>query len=169
MPERIGRTDPPSGARRLFFRFPIWLYRLGLGWLLGKRFLLLNHVGRKSGLIRQAVLEVAHYDDATDTYTVASGFGTRSNWYRNLLACPEVTIRVGRRELPVRATPLSADDSGRAMVRYAKQYPSAAKNIARLCGFRVDGSDEDYFALGRDVIPFIALAPRIPQTPISRS
>lgn len=30
---------PPRGFQRLLWRAPIWLYRLGLGWLLGHRFL----------------------------------------------------------------------------------------------------------------------------------
>ena len=49
---------PPTGVSRWLFRMPIGLYRLRLGWLLGDRFLLLHHTGRKSGLPRQAVVEV---------------------------------------------------------------------------------------------------------------
>ena len=48
----------PSGTLRLVFRLPIYLYRLNLGWLLGHRGLLLTHQGRKSGLLRETVLEV---------------------------------------------------------------------------------------------------------------
>lgn len=46
------------------------------------------------------------------------------------------------------------------MVQYAQRHPQAAMNLMSLCGYRVDGSDEDYFILGRDVVPFIALKPR---------
>ena len=31
------------------FKLPLLLYRLRLGWLLGRRFMLLTHVGRRSG------------------------------------------------------------------------------------------------------------------------
>ncbi len=55
----------PSGFLRLAFRLPIYLYRLNLGWLLGHRGLLLIHRGRKSGLLRETVLEVVRYDPAT--------------------------------------------------------------------------------------------------------
>ena len=51
----------PSGFSRLMFRLPIYLYKVGLGGLLGGRFLLLNHVGRKSGQPRQAVVEVVRH------------------------------------------------------------------------------------------------------------
>ena len=36
---------PRTRLRRALFRAPIWLYRLGLGGLLGGRFLLLTHTG----------------------------------------------------------------------------------------------------------------------------
>ena len=32
--------------------------------------------------------------------------------------------------------------------------------IWRICGYQVDGTDEDYFALGREFIPFMVLKPR---------
>jgi hypothetical protein len=73
MPEKIGTPQPPRGFKRLFLRTPIWCYRLGCGWLLGKRFLLLTHTGRLSGFSRQTVLEVVDYDPDTDTYVIASG------------------------------------------------------------------------------------------------
>ncbi len=53
---------PPSGVSRALFRAPIYLYRLGLGWLFGKRILLLNHIGRVSGKQRQVILEVVEHD-----------------------------------------------------------------------------------------------------------
>jgi len=52
MPEKIAKTKLPRGLVRLAFRAPIWLYRAHLGWLLGYRFVLLTHTGRKSVLPR---------------------------------------------------------------------------------------------------------------------
>lgn len=51
MPKQLRERKPPTGLSRILFRAPIWLYRRGLGWLLGKRFLLINHIGWKSGLL----------------------------------------------------------------------------------------------------------------------
>ena len=127
--------------------------------MLGKRFLLLNHVGRKSGKPRQAALEIVDYDEETDTYYIASGFGKKSDWYKNLAKTPKVMIQVGRKKRAVTAVFFPPDQSGQAMLDYARRYPRAGKNIARICGYTVDGSDEDYFILGRDIIPFIALKP----------
>lgn len=55
----------PTGLLRRFLKLPNLLYRRHLGWLLGHRFLLLAHRGRKTGLIRRTVLEVVYYDPAT--------------------------------------------------------------------------------------------------------
>lgn len=153
----VGNPQPPRGFKRLFFRAPIWCYRLGCGWLLGKRFLLLPHTGRKSGLPRQTVLEVVNYDKDTGTYLIASGYGRQSNWYRNLLKTPEVTIQVGRQKMKMLAYFLTPEESGEAMVNYARHYPTAAQFICRKVGYRVDGPEDDYRIVGREAIPFVAL------------
>src|SRR5690606_7162753 len=123
---RVSRPRPPTGLRRWFVRTPVPLYRCGLGWLFGDRFVLLEHVGRRTGRRRWAVLEVVTFDPAARTVTVASCYGLASDWYRNLLARPEVTIVLGRRRQAVRAVPLSADEAGEAMVEYARRHPRAA-------------------------------------------
>ena len=45
------------------------------------------------------------------------------------------------------------------MVDYAHRNPRSAKQLMRLCGYEVDGSDDDYYVMGQDVIPFLALEP----------
>lgn len=157
MSETPSSRHPPRGFQRLLWRAPIWLYRLHLGPLLGKRFLLLTHMGRKSGLLRQAVIEIDDYDEASRTYIIASGFGRKSDWYQNILKTPEVMIQVGNRKMKAIAEPLSPEASGEAMVKYARKYPKAAKNLARLIGFKMDGSEDGYRTLAREHIPFVAL------------
>ncbi len=160
MPEKIGEAKPPKGCSRLLWRAPIWIYRLKLGWLMGGRFLLLHHSGRNSGLPRQTVLEVVARDEKAGTYMIASGFGPKSDWFRNIKKSPEVSIEVGRSKQDMLARPLETEASGRAMVDYAHRNPRAAKELMRICGYRVDGSDEDYYELGRDIVPFVELTPR---------
>ena len=157
MPQKISDPKPPRGFKRMLLRAPIWVYRLGLAWLLGKRFLLLHHTGRRSGLPRQTVLEVVKYDADTDTYFIASGFGKQSDWYQNLLKTPAVSIQVGNRRMNVMAHPLTPEQSGEAMVDYARRYPKAARIICRQVGYQLDGSEDDYRAVGREAIPFVEL------------
>ncbi len=156
--ERIGRPAPPTGLRRSLFRLPVWVYRARLGALLGHRFVLIHHTGRTTGRSRQVVVEVVDHDRATGAVTVASGFGPRSQWYRNLLATPAATIELGSRTIDVHARPLSPEEAASAMAGYARAHPRTARRLARFMGFAVDGSDEDYRAVGREV-PMVRLEP----------
>ena len=156
-PDTNTQIQPPRGLKRLLWRAPIRLYRLGLGGLLGSRFLLLNHTGRISGLPRQAVLEIDDYDPTTQTYLVAAGFGRHSDWYQNILKTPEASIQVGRKRMTAVAQPLSAEESGEAMVQYAMKNPRAARNLIRLLGYELRGEEEEYRTIARAHIPFVKL------------
>jgi deazaflavin-dependent oxidoreductase (nitroreductase family) len=153
------RPAHPTGWRRVAFRLPIQLYRLRLGGLLGARFVLIHHTGRRSHLPRQVVVEIVTRDRATGAVIVASGFGPRSDWYRNLLATPEASIELGWRRLDVHAEPLTPEQAGQTMVDYAHRHPRAAKSLARFMGYQADGSDENYRAMG-DTLPMLRLTPR---------
>ncbi|WP_432037905.1 nitroreductase family deazaflavin-dependent oxidoreductase [Streptomyces cucumeris] len=158
------RTPPPasSGLRRLAFRAPILLYRWHLGRLLGDRMLLLTHTGRTSGLPRQTVLEVTGRDPATGAYHLASGFGPRAQWYRNVQRTPQVTIQVGSRRMSAVAQPLGPAESGQLMAAYALRHPRLARALVRMCGLEVDGSARDYYRIGLDHIPFVRVLPDPP-------
>jgi deazaflavin-dependent oxidoreductase (nitroreductase family) len=78
---------------RLAFRLPIYLCRLNLGWLFGHRRLLLIHQGRKSGLLREAVLEVALYDPDSQGNVALSAWGEKADWYRNIEVTPAYEVR----------------------------------------------------------------------------
>jgi deazaflavin-dependent oxidoreductase (nitroreductase family) len=143
---------------RFFARIPIYLFDLGLGRLLGSRFLVLTHTGRKSGLPRKVALEVVRHDESSDTYYVASGWGEEADWYRNVIKNPEVVIRAGSRRLVGTAERLSSESAGEELLTYARRYPAAMKSLAGIMGYEVDGSDEGYRALGRS-LPIIALRP----------
>lgn len=153
------QPTPPSGVSRLLFRLPIALYKIGLGGLLGGRFLLLNHIGRKTGSPRQAVVEVVRHDPASDTYIIASGFGEQSQWFQNLLYTPDVTIQLGRRTLLVHARHLSSEEAADEMADYARRNPKAARALAGFMGFEVDGTEAGYRKLGAQ-LPFVALEKR---------
>jgi deazaflavin-dependent oxidoreductase (nitroreductase family) len=158
MARQVKKLEPPQGCSRLLFRAPIWLYRLGLGGLFGRRMLLLNHTGRKSGLPRQAVLEVVQHQPETNTYVVCVGFGEKSQWYQNLLANPQAGIQVGWRRWPVTAKQLSPQDGAEAFVDFCRRNPGEAK-LAPLLGYEVDGSEADYRQMG-EMMTFIAFRSR---------
>jgi deazaflavin-dependent oxidoreductase (nitroreductase family) len=114
---------------RWFVRAPIWLYRARLGFVFGSRLLMLEHTGRKSGLPRYVVLEVVDHPDA-NSYVVASGFGARAQWFRNVQAEPHVRVVIGgRRPAPATARLLPAEDSAVVLHAYARNHPRAWKKL----------------------------------------
>jgi deazaflavin-dependent oxidoreductase (nitroreductase family) len=156
MMEKSKQVHPPRGLARLAWRAPIWLYRLGLGWLLGKRFVLINHVGRKTGKVRQAVVEVVYHEPETDSYILASGFGEKSDWYQNLTAYPQVMVQVGRRRKWVCAKRLPQSRATEVLLEYNHQHPALLRTLAGMLGYPMDGSEESvrFFA---SQIPMVAL------------
>ncbi len=146
--------QPPRGWKAFFWRAPIFFYRIGLGWMLGKRFLLLNHIGRKSGMQRQAVLEVVHRNDKA--YYVASGFGEKSHWFQNVMHTPDVNIQVGRKKMKAKAERLTVPEAKDILETYAKAHPFALRELSRLIGLTFDGSEADLEKLA-NLLPVIEL------------
>jgi deazaflavin-dependent oxidoreductase (nitroreductase family) len=156
----VKNVRPPSGVSRAVLRAPIYLYRLGLGWLFGKRILMLNHIGRVSGKQRHVILEVVEHDPTDGSFVVTSGWGPTASWYRNILHTPKVSIQVGKRTFPVTAVPLTAGQGAEIFARYAARHRTTATYLLpRLMGFSVDGSEADFRAVGQRM-PFVRLAIR---------
>jgi deazaflavin-dependent oxidoreductase (nitroreductase family) len=152
---------PRGGLRRLVLRAPIHLYRLGLGALLGHRLVLLTHTGLVSGMPRQVVLEVVGRGEERDSYLIASGYGERSQWLRNVLAHPEVTYQVGGRRHRGTAVPLPPEESGRRLADYAMRHPRTADQLMRALG-HAPRTRADFEALGADRahgVPLVLLRP----------
>lgn len=109
-------------SRRLM-RAPTWIYKARAGALFGSRILMLEHIGRSSGARRYAVLEVVDHP-APDRYIVASGFGRKAQWFRNVRANPRVRVYVGSHR-PRRATARVLDqrETDSALVTYRSRRP----------------------------------------------
>ena len=71
-------------------------WRIGAGWKKPVPTLLLDHVGRKSGKLFTTPL--LYLEDGPNLVVVASQGGLPSNpqWYANLVATPDTTVRVAR-------------------------------------------------------------------------
>ena len=151
------QAKPPSPLLKLFFRLPVYLFRLGLGRLMGQRFIWLHHTGRKSGLPRQNVLEVADYNPDEDIYYVVSGYGKKSQWLRNLLATPTGHAQVAGRKFNLRAEPLSPADSGQFLVDYAERNPKVIRGLTNMLGLPQANSADEYRQLGETILNAIAL------------
>ena len=120
------------------------------GGLIGHRlpgappFLLLDHVGAKSGRRRTAAL--VYFRDGDDVVIVASkgGHPRHPGWFHNLRAHPETTIQIGARRIPVRARVATPAQRKRL-------WPKA---VATYGGYR------DYQERTEREIPLVILEPR---------
>jgi deazaflavin-dependent oxidoreductase (nitroreductase family) len=90
-------------------KVPVFVYHGLIADVLRSRcVMLLTTLGRRSGRPRTGGVSFMPLDDH---YVVFSGWGVTSNWYRNLLANPEVSIKVGRKQM--RATARVVEDPAR--------------------------------------------------------
>lgn len=153
--EKLSEPQPPRGIMRWLARLPIALYRAGLGGLLGSRFLRLKHTGRVSGKPRSTVLEMLDMDRERGEYFVASGWGERSDWVKNIQADPQVEIQVGSRRMEARARRLTPEQAAEKMVRYGQKHPGTLQSLARVMGYRVKPNEQAYRELGRQVLVFV--------------
>jgi deazaflavin-dependent oxidoreductase (nitroreductase family) len=118
---------------RWLARAPIPLYRHGLGWLFGTRIMMLEHRGRRSGELRYAVLEVL--DREPGALILVSGYGRKSQWFRNISVNPAVRVWNGRvRAAPARATVLPADEARKRLDEYRRTHRRAAQSLGRVLG-----------------------------------
>lgn len=118
-------VEPPRPGPwlRLPYRAPRWLFRARLGWMFGNRFLLLTHRGTRTGRIRQTVLEVVRFDPDVPEWTVVSGHGTSSDWFRNLGAGPAIRLEVGSRRFVPETRLLSETERRALLTAYQRAHP----------------------------------------------
>ncbi|MFQ6134952.1 MAG: nitroreductase family deazaflavin-dependent oxidoreductase [Nitrososphaerales archaeon] len=123
------------------FKLPVSIYHLRLGRLLGHRFLMLTHQGRKTGQIRHTVLEVIRYDQTSRESIVVSAYGENADWYRNIQVKPALEIQTGRDRYAPTQRFLTPDETYAEFTDYERRYPSATRILPRLLGFQYDGSE----------------------------
>jgi deazaflavin-dependent oxidoreductase (nitroreductase family) len=151
------------GAVRAVLKLPVFVYRLHLGFLLGERFLLLEHRGRRSGRTYRAVLEVVRVDREDGEVVVMSGWGRRANWLRNVIAGGALGVQVGRRRFAPEVRLLGVDEASSALAAYERRNRIAAplirRVLSRLAGFPYDGSREGRRRIVQE-LPLVGFRPR---------
>jgi len=145
---------------RRLLRAPIWLFRFRLGWLMGGRFIMLTHLGRKSGLPRQTVLEVVRHDKAGNAYYVASGWGAKADWYQNLSKTPRLLLDDGRHRYEAIAEKPPVDVAADILAGYARRSPAAFKNLGRIMLGSEPATDAQGLRRMAELLPMMVLKPR---------
>lgn len=145
---------------RAIFRTPVRLYDHGFGWVLGRRFLCLTHVGRKSGHRYRTVLEVIGLTH--DEVTVIAGLGPSSDWFRNLQAGSAAGVQLGRARFAADHRVLGPAEAAAAIADYERRNrlarPIVRRVLTALVGWRYDGSRAARDRLVRQ-LPLVALRP----------
>lgn len=121
---------PQSRILRLVHKAPIMLWRLGLGSLAGRVFVLVTTRGRKSGLPRRTV--VSWHLMGGRIYSPCP-YGERAEWYRNVVAHPRVTIQAHRRPESAEAVRVTDDDE---LTRFYRLLELATGPPSNTCSTR---------------------------------
>ena len=112
--------------------------------MLGHRFLLLTHRGRRSGRVYRTMLEVVAWDGGLREAIVMSGFGPRSNWLLNALSGGAEEVRIGGSAFRPEVRELGLEEAARVFAAYERRNrllaPFVRAVLSRLAGFRYDGS-----------------------------
>jgi deazaflavin-dependent oxidoreductase (nitroreductase family) len=127
-------------------KLPLLLYRTGLGWLFGHRFMLLTHVGRRSGKVRRTVLAVLCFDPKTAEIMAISAWSA-SEWYKNILTSPALLVETGfTRYVPIHRS-LSSEEIATLFEDYRRKHPIFSRIVCRIPGWQWDSSHEELLEL----------------------
>lgn len=148
---------------RWLFRAPVYLYRWRCGWLLGRRFLLVIHVGRRTGRRRCTVLEIVEYRPVGPEAVVISALGRNAQWLRNIEATPNPEVVIGSRRFGAAYRLLGVEEAAGVLAGYEQRNrfatPIIRAVLGRLLGWPYDGSEEHRRRLAAE-LPFVEFRPR---------
>ncbi len=150
LPQRKPRSENEKAPSFMIpiFKLPLFLYQLRLGWLLGKRFMQVTHVGRRSGKVRRTILAVLRFDDKTkEIYTMSAWKG--SDWYYNIQASPALQVETGFvRYVPVQRT-LTPEDIATLFIEYRRRHPLFSRIVCQIPGWKWDSTYDEFLELAR--------------------
>lgn len=156
-----GRRSGPVLAAVL--RAPARLYDSNLGWILGRRFLRLTHVGRRTGRQYQTMLEVVGENRDRHEVIVVAGLGRSAQWYRNLVADKVSEVAIGRERFVPHHRELGVVEAAAVLAEYERRNryiaPLVRRVLSWLVGWRYDGTPESRLELVSE-LPMVALRPK---------
>jgi deazaflavin-dependent oxidoreductase (nitroreductase family) len=155
------RRPGPIMSRAL--RVPARVYDLNAGWIFGRRFLLLSHIGRHTGERHRTMLEVIGESPSTGEFIVVAGLGRSAQWYRNLQVQEATEVAVGRHRFRPVHRELDADEAVEVLAAYERRNrllgPIIRWALTWLVGWPYDGTAAAQARLVAE-LPMVALRPR---------
>jgi deazaflavin-dependent oxidoreductase (nitroreductase family) len=141
-------------------RAPARLYDWNLGWMLGRRFLCLTHVGRRTGRQYRTMLEVVGENRDRHEVIVVAGLGRSAQWYRNLLEREAIEVAIGRERFAPCCRELDPPDAAAVLAQYEQRNRYIAPVIRRvlswLVGWSYNGTHTQRLQLVGE-LPMVAL------------
>jgi deazaflavin-dependent oxidoreductase (nitroreductase family) len=158
------RRRRASPLLRAMLKVPSLIYRGPLAELMRSRcVLLLTTRGRKTGRPRTGAVSFMPLEDH---FVVFSGWGVGSNWFKNIRVHPEVTVRVGRKQMRATAQVVEDPERRRALMLQMQARsrgcgpPRLIRPVLKLTHvFDYDGEIEMAVAAG-DSLPVVEIFPR---------
>jgi deazaflavin-dependent oxidoreductase (nitroreductase family) len=120
-------------------KLPVILYRLGMGCLLGHRFMYLKHLGRRSGKVRGTVLAVLRFDPSTSEIMAVSAWSA-SDWHKNIQAAPALQVETGFTCYVPLSRSLTSDEIAALFEEYRRKRPIFSRIVCRIPGWKWDSS-----------------------------
>lgn len=148
---------PSNPILKQLFKGPVLLWRLGMGPLIGRLFMILTTTGRRSGLPRRTALEFHLHKGRK--YVMCAW--SNSDWYRNILVDPRVTLQTSRGTDRALARRLTSHDEWAEAYEFVERHPYM-RLWARLLGFRL--SREEFIAK-KDHLYLVTFDPTDQPTP----
>ena len=109
-----GKPLRPSRLRARLAKWAVVPYRLGLGRLLGRQVMILTTRGRVTGQARKTPL--LYLRDEGVIYCL-SGWGSSSDWLKNLEVDANVLVQIGHRSWSARAVVIGEVQQREAVLR----------------------------------------------------
>ena len=155
--DQFSFRQKPSGLFKYILKAPQWLFRLKLGFLMGDRFVMITHVGRKSGKSYRTPLEVVVHDTESEEYFVCSGTGPNADWYRNISASPASEIQVRNTTWVPEQRMLEPAEAAARFAEYEQAHANTAVKLLNSMGQSYDGTDADRVRMMAN-IPMVSFA-----------
>lgn len=147
-----------EAAGRALGDWPIWLYRLGLGRLVGRRYAVVCSIGRRTGRQRRAAVMVLREDPRSGEIFLVAGTAA-ANWYQNISARPAGEVWwVGRRFEPHQRL-LTSGEVVDLLTSIRHEHPREARVQAAFFGWPWPASDAQVAAIAAG-LGGVALRPR---------
>jgi deazaflavin-dependent oxidoreductase (nitroreductase family) len=159
----LGLRQTPGRLALAVFRMPLRLYEHGRGWVLGRSFLVVTHLGRKTGRAFNTAVMVLSYDRETQESIVCSAWGADSDWVRNIRARPATKVHVGRDRYTPQQRFLTDGEAFTTAVDFRQEHPWRLRLLSSILGWgdlRIDDTARDFISTR----PFIAFRPAPEQT-----